>query len=198
MVIKLSTEEKVHKANMAFSAVFQSYDPFDEPFRPCINKRLVLYPISYQLDELQYAALGGAARELGESAAFITETEGHKKGIKFKDLDHWKVDFGDYPYRTLMKLGWSHMMENAIYSTNGSWGLLISHEDHAVLGGDENFVNAVIANLPGIELQLRGFLDAWKYNRDRLGSKIDWLQQLLIHVYGHEKAREFLLDAGML
>ncbi len=54
-------------------------------------------------------------------------------------------------------------MENAIYSTKGTWGVIISREQHALIGGPPRFIEALKANLPGVVGQM-----------DRLESQIDW------------------------
>lgn len=199
MVSKLSDPHHLTVAKAAFQSVFRCPDPFNEPFQPRLTERLILYPISYEFEEHEYAAVAAAAGSLGESTAFITLTEiSEGQEVLFEDLEHWQIDLGYYPYEALLKQEWSPIMENAIYSTQGSWGLVISHEQHAVVGGPPRFIEALKANLPGGESQVHEFLDTWKDNRDRLGYQIDWLQRLLAHVYGADRAQRLLVEADLL
>ena len=195
MTSKISDQKLLMSAREAFHAVFQSPDPFGEPFRANVSVRQILYPIDYELSEKQYAAIANAARSLGEATAFFTETEGYQKGVGFEDWDHWQIDLCDYPYQALRNLEWCSLMESAIYSTCGTWGLIISHEQHAVIGGSPGFIKILNSNLPGVENQIQEFLSAWKYNRDHLGSDVVWLQKALAHIYGTEKAQWLLADA---
>ena len=84
------------------------------------------------------------------------------------------------------------MLENAIYSTSGTWGLLFSHERHAVLGGPTQFVRAITEMLPNPVGQVEKFLATWKQHHVRFGSNLDWFPCLLEHVYGADAAQRFL------
>lgn len=185
------------KAREAFTTLFKSPDPFDESFQANTSIRKILYPTEYELSEEQYAAIASAAIALGESTAFITQTEGHKKGSGFEDWDHWQIDLRDYPYPAMRDLEWCPLMESSIYSSNAIWGLIISHEQHAVIGGSLNFFEMFRTNLPDWESQTQEFLSLWKYNRDRLGSDVEWLPKFLAHVYGKEKAQRLLSDVDL-
>ena len=61
-----------------------------------------------------------------------------------------------------------------------------------------SFMEVLKTSLPDMENQIQEFLATWKDNRDRLGSKIEWLPGLLAHVYGSEKAKRLLVDAGLV
>ena len=197
MVSKVSDPQHLAAARAAFHAVFRNPDPFEEPFQARIPERLILYPISYQLDEQEYAAVAAAASAVGELTAFLTLTE-NSEGLPFEELRHWHIDLGYHPYEALLSTeGWVPFMENAIYSTNGLWGLIISHEDHAVIGGPPRFIEGITRNLPDVGGQIREFLATWKDNRDRLGYEIDWLPRHLTHVYGTERAQSLLAEAGL-
>lgn len=193
---KLLAPNQLILAKTAFNRVFKSTDPFDEPFQRDITERLIVYPTDYELEESLYSAVGATAKILKESTAFISLIEGYK-GQEFEARDHWQIDFDNYPYQELRNQGWNPLMENAIYSINGTWGIIISHEQHAVVGGPNIFIDALKTNMPDIENQVQEFVSAWKYNRDHLGSEIGWLPQLLIHVYGMEKSQKLLINADL-
>lgn len=158
MTSKISDPNLLMKAKEAFTTLFKSPDPFDEPFQPNTSIRKILYPTEYELSEEQYAAIASAAIALGESTAFISETEGHKKGLGFEDWGHWRIDLRDYPYPAMRNLEWCSLMESSIYSINATWGLIISHEQHAVIGGPLNFFEMLRTNLPDLENQIQEFL----------------------------------------
>jgi hypothetical protein len=40
------------------------------------------------------------------------------------------------------------IIENAIYSSHGNWGIIISHEEHAVLGGHKQCIETFKAAYP--------------------------------------------------
>jgi hypothetical protein len=118
------------------------------------------------------------------------------------DLQPWKD--GRYPGNTL---------ETALISSTGRWGVLISHEDHAVVGGAQTFVETLAAefpSLPGFDRQndegewvegellppseqVLSFLEgATIYSPDPM----HWLPTHLAHIYGPDKANDLLRRAG--
>lgn len=177
--------------------VFRSADPFDEPFQDDIAQRLIFYPTWYELEDADYAALAESAASLGETSAFISLIEGYK-GEHFEQWDHWLIDLHPRPYHYLGQLGWLTLMENAIYSVNGSWGILISHEQHAVIGGANLFMETFKRQAAGAEDQVQEFLSTWRNNRDQWREcKLDWLPGLLSHIYGPHHAKQLLAAAGL-
>ena len=191
MVQRISNQAELQAAGAAFHTVFRSSDPFDEPFQSTVEKRAILYPVEYHLSPAQYASLAAAAGAVGESHAFLSAIEGYKDG-DFEKFDHWRLDLRSYPYKELREVGWFPLTENAVYSTNGSWGLLISHEQHALVAGKGAFMDSLTMAMPGLESQVNEFIATWKDNRDRLGSDVAWLTVLLTHVYGPKKAARLM------
>jgi hypothetical protein len=195
----LSEQEFRKEAQKAFHSVFKSDDPYDEPFIPSVSRRAILYPIGYLLEPIEMEAVVKAARAVGDNAfyfsVFVKNPEAEKDWqyqpfhffIPMEDLDaYYSLGF---PYEAL---------ENVIYSPNGLWGMTLSDEQHAVVGGPELFMETLFAHLPSLEdKHIQEFLDLWKYNRDRLGANIGWLPQLLRHVYGPAKARKLMEEAGL-
>lgn len=89
--------------------------------------------------------------------------------------------------------------EHAVYSPAGKWGVLTSHENHAVIGGPSTFVEAVFSNLEDSEdFHLQSFLSIWKDNRERLGYDVDWLLPFFTHLYGQQRARKLLKENDLL
>lgn len=200
MVSKISGQTQLREVKKAFDAVFRSADPFNQPFNETVSHRVILFPTApYQLDEDMYEAVASAAEAVGDTTALLTLTEGYKGGREgFESCGHWQIELRSDPYAVLSKdKEWISLVENAIYSPTGTWGLIISHEEHAVVGGPPAFVEAIKRNLPGVEDQLQEFLLTWQDYRDRLGTQIDWLPELLRHIYGTEKAHRLLLEAGL-
>jgi hypothetical protein len=197
MIEQLLDQGELAKAEQAFTAVFQSADPFDGPLRPTIESRIILYPTAgFTLYEDQYNALAQAAMAIGESEAILSFTWGYT-GHDFEKRKHWKIEFGSYESYRSMSDRIFMMVENTIYSTKGTWGVIISQERHAVIGGPRRFMDVLSAKLPDIDNQGKDFLATWKDRRNRLHSKIDWLPGLLTHVYGPDKAKELLAEVGL-
>lgn len=140
MTSKISDPNLLMKAKEAFTTLFKSPDPFDEPFQPNTSIRKILYPTEYELSEEQYAAIASAAIALGESTAFISETEGHKKGLGFEDWGHWRIDLRDYPYPAMRNLEWCSLMEVQFIQSTLPGGSLFPTNSMPLLAGRSTFL----------------------------------------------------------
>lgn len=178
-----------------FNSVFISNDPFDKPIAPSIPNRAILYPIAYELETIELQAVALAAQAVGDNGFYLSVIE-RPSEVEQNRPYHWYI-----PLEELKKyhaLSYPFVLENAIYSPRGKWGMIISHEQHAVVGGDNIFLSTLLSHLlVSADEQLKEFLATWKNNYSRFGSNIDWLSGLLTHVYGVEKAKTLLLQIGL-
>jgi hypothetical protein len=81
----------------------------------------------------------------------------------------------------------------ATFSASGTWGLYQYMEGIAFLGGSQSFINAIRQSFPEMDRQFSNFLECWKdmnYYADN-----SWLPELLLQIYGEEKAKELLEEA---
>jgi len=81
-----------------------------------------------------------------------------------------------------------HSSYHAIFSPSGTWGLL-----SYFLGGSQSFINSIRQRFPIIDEQFSDFLINWK-DKD-YGTDDSWLPELLLRIYGKEKAKELLEEA---
>lgn len=144
------------KIKELWSLVFASNDPFCDPFLQGISSRLLLYPTyGYYLEETQYQAFAQSVQAIGEDAFFVSEVE--YAGDFFEKGQHWRCACPTYDeYRNLPLV-----LENAVFSTKGSFGMLLSHEDHAIVGGTTEFIESMRRNYPH-----------WQEDRERI--QADW------------------------
>jgi len=73
-------------------------------------------------------------------------------------------------------------VETAMFSPSGTWGMIISPEDHAVLGGPPEFVRTIAARFPPTELPTQNFLmgsrePEWPEEGSPLGDVVDALTE---------------------
>ena len=126
-------------AVQAWHQVFCSENPFGWPFCPAINDGRILFPTDgCHLSREQFDILAQVVARSGETHCYLAVVEGSTdSGVTLHD-EIFALDFVDYDGYARLHL----TLENAIYSVNGTWGLLLSHEMHAVLGGSPDFVTA--------------------------------------------------------
>ena len=196
---RLIEPDKLIKAKRAFGRVFRSVDPFDAPFMEEITDRAIFYPTGYGLDASRLNAVAAAAQVVDSSTAFFSGLEGYD-GKNFDRYDHHRIlltcamRFPDL-MKELTSAGWPSLVETALYAADGSWGVLTSHERHAVVGGSPAFMQEL-----GRHVDLRSdaiaFLSYWKYVRDDGHVAVEWISSLLVHIYGMQIASELAKTVG--
>jgi hypothetical protein len=167
-----------------FAAVFAAADPFDTPFTERVPHRMLLYPVDYELSQEQLEIVSIAARALGDDGFYLALLEGTESDRN----GQWLLKIGDVQGY----LDVAPAQENAIFSPAGRWGLIFSHESHALLGSCRRFIEVFRQHLWRSEAdQTLDFLQLWKKQR-AWGASVDWIEPMLQHLYGAERAQELL------
>ncbi len=169
----ISKDAKLEAAR-AWKLVFRSTDPFGWPFTSSLQFGRVIFPTDgCQLFRAQFEGLAQIARMHGETHCYLAVAEGHES-IEGNDNEQiLLVDLSDYESYSKLHL----TLENALYSTRGAWGLLISHEMHGVLGGDEAFISEADEVQISTESDWLSFLSQWRDERHK-----EWVSELGSHV----------------
>ena len=168
----------IEKMRLTYWELFNSNDPFAEVFTDKLSNRMILCPTDgYFLTEEQYMALLKTMKSLDEVSFFISEVEGESDF--FNSPSHWRICV-ETSYEEYCQL--PVCLENAIYSESGLWGLIISHEEHALFGGNQNAIRLFKDNLPNWEHGIAQFTRKWEYNQKEYGSKVDWIPRLMSHI----------------
>jgi hypothetical protein len=158
----------------AWEEVFLSNDPFSWPFRPEFSMGRVFYPTDgYHLTKRQFLALKEALEHIDVRGFFVSIVESEESSFLKRASGHWICE--DLSYDEYIELPLT--LENAIYSKDGNWGILISQEMHAVMSGSAEFLAALAGRYSGWSDDLRHLREAWSENANR-----DWLQPTLSHV----------------
>ena len=143
------------------SQVFSSDDPFGCPFKERFKDRLIFYQTEgYHLSERQYSAVINGLKEMREQGFFVSTIEG--QGPNAERGDHWWCECPAYDQYLAIPL----VLENAVYSRTGRWGLLISHEDHAVVGSQNEFVEVLRRRYPQWRTDLNDLREFWSDSGD--------------------------------
>lgn len=181
----ISRKENVAVLKDDFSKIFSYRNPFGKMFATSILDKVLLCPINgYCLSRKQLSALILTAQMLGESSYYLSEIEGNKAFEKNDDssaydFGHWELGIST-SYDEYEKL--RIPIENALYSKNGKWGVIISHEDFAVLGGTSEFVTLFKKNYPEWQQDTKNFIEMWNSNKEHYGSDISWIPDFLKYI----------------
>ena len=173
----------------SFNTVFRNTDAFDAPLSSSLEVKALIYPVSYLLDRKQFSGLVEAARSAGDDAICLSVTEGDRT----QDMGmprHWILNFWEYEeYQNLSSVG---VLENALYSPQGHWGMLFSHEQHAVVGGNRPFMAKLADEFPGFDISVEEFISTWTESRERSGVDVSWIPRMFDCLYGNEQMRTLL------
>lgn len=192
---RLAPERWESEYGNAFRAVFQSTDPFGAPFTERMTSRCLLYPVPYLLEPEQFDAVVAAARVTGDYRLCISVTE-EFDGLSGARAEHYLLDYWEgAEYQRLSAVG---VLENAVYSPRGQWGLMMSHEQHAVAGGPRAFLDTLASRFPSFEPSLEEFLQSWAMYHNQRNADVSWLETLLTHLYGREPTREAMVEFARL
>jgi hypothetical protein len=159
--------------------VFRSTDPFGNPYVDQIKHLVLWYPTTYHLSALQYEALMGALKDIGESEFILSVTEDKDCFGRFEDTPYY-VSYLNYICHSPTYEAYKNtptILENSMYSKTGRWGVMISHEFHAVLGGDEAFIASLKTRYPNWRDDFQRLKSDWLNNRDQFGDPA-WLAKL--------------------
>lgn len=145
----------------AWEQVFSSNNSFSWPFQSQFATGRIFYPTDgYHLTRQQFLAVVDALDQVGETGFFVSVVE--SEGLSFLDRSwgHWV--FEGFSYQEYCQLPLA--LENAIYSREGRWGILISHEMHAVVAGSTEFMSALAGRYGEWAHDLRLLQEAWSGN----------------------------------
>lgn len=189
-MIRVLDKDEQAAASTAFSRVFTGTSRRRSVFEPSIGARMLLFPILFQVLEVdQYRAVFAAARTLGEREAYMATYVFHGDGSnRFED---WlAVDLHDEDaYHQKWPTG---LWEHAVFSPTGQWGALTTDSEEAFVGGPVTFVEEVRVRLAVDEDEMvRDWLGYWEDHR-RPDFDPVWIPDLLEHLYGPEQARGWL------
>jgi hypothetical protein len=208
MLYDLSETQFEKYAAPALHRVFVQEDPYGQPFAPGVQERRLLYPVpTIQEGEalVLKRAILASAKLLGDHGVFIS-VPGRPPEKEQRVLYHWYLDFGEmegfllYDEQHVREHKDLHAivsLEYIVYSPTGQWGLMLSYEDHALLGGSTRFFEILQGIIPGFDDlgQIQEFLSDWKYYATERGVDVSWIPVLLTHVYGAGTGQRFLEEA---
>lgn len=163
------TEITVSSARATWCRVFATCDPFVDPFAEPVADAVLIYPTKvYCLTEQQYTAIQAAIEAIGDDAFYFSYCEGDRT---FDQTRHLRCERATYQeYQNVATL----MLEHALYGPDASWGLLISHEEHAIMGGTGAFISTFIREYGSPAKDLQKLQSAWAGNPNG-----QWLTDLL-------------------
>jgi len=181
------------KIEPILNKVFVADNPFGEPFSSDITTRKIVYPIyDYPEHNLLEALIEAASKE-GDMGCYLSlfwHSEGQPNHcyIPFSEL----IDGFASPSLgkgIAERLNMCVFPGYVLFSEQGKWGLMVSDEHHGLLGGSSEFVRIFSEYISDIDRQVYNFLEVMQdLKTDGSRKKLNWLLQMLSHIYGREDA----------
>lgn len=153
-----------------FAAVCERHDPFADPFSIRVPIRCLFFPTNgYSLTEPQVIALFAAHNAVNSSPIVVLPSE--LAQADWENLGCWELEtVADY--WALQSQG-IFALENTLVDRNGSWGMQMSQESHALIGCSSEFANALLRAYPSLGAEHRAFESHW-HNRRLEGDEASW------------------------
>lgn len=158
----------------AWRRVFLATDPFAWPFTSAVEECKILYPTDgFHLSRSQYSAFINAVKSVGDEGFFLSIVESEDLSFLSRPSGHWWCEFPDYEDYCQINLA----LENAMFSPSFHWGVLVSHEMHALAGGSAEFMEAFAQNYPNWKEDVQALRLAWLGNPNS-----DWVESVIRRV----------------
>ena len=189
--------------------VFLNDNPFDRPFSPTISDRIVLFPIWTHLESCLIKCLVEAAKKVGDQGCYLSRLIEYGDNydhcyILLSELSRFYASPSEFEQSISVQLHMVLSPEYVLFSEQGKWGLLVA-EHFGVLGGSYEFIEKITKGLPNLQNQVYDWLNWIKNERMRTANqyldglpKLDWLLELLTHIYGPEVSLEMMRETGIL
>ena len=201
-----------------FESVFVSEDPYGSPFPDRLPHRALLYSVEYWFDDrwddlVRAAVVAGDARAFGCLITYLQLSPEQIAELERLDRedDAWfrergiSVASGPAPPGWEIELGgtaleWDDTIipyDHALFPASGRWGILLSDENHAVVGAaSASFIDAIAPrgrdhDVPDYLALLAGFRE------HSPSARVAWVPGLLGHLFGDERAHTLLASSSL-
>jgi hypothetical protein len=163
---RISSED----AASVFAAVCERHDSFADPFSNLTPIRCIFFPTNgYSLTEAQWLALFAAHNAVSSSRIVVLPSELSQSD--WDDLGCWELETAA-DYWALQSQG-IFAIENTLIDRSGNWGIQLSQESHALVGGTSEFASALLRAYPALNNERKAFEAHW-HNRSREGEDASW------------------------
>lgn len=196
-VFSLTETEFQAKAEPALSRIFISNDPFyPQPFAADVPARRILNGLHYAVEPPLLDAVITAAQSIGDRGFYFTSLWRGSPDL----LYDWYIPFTEISaYKgPNSPIEQTILSKQVIFSPQGKWGIMTTHERHALLGSSQMFMDELCKLVPDLDNQVNAFLEDWQYHKaQNYGAITDWIPGQLTQTYGSETAEKMLREVGL-
>lgn len=170
--------EAIAEIGQSWHTVFAAGNAFGFPFRNRFRWAMIFCQTEYyELTEPQFDAIMKAARAIDDGTLMFATEEGWEINFAPKGDKYWELE--NATYEDHLNLGL--FKESAHWSTTGQWGLLISDEFHAVVGGTDDFMRALRKAYPKWRDDLAEAREVWADSLFSRSPHLGWIDKVVAH-----------------
>lgn len=186
-------------------SLFKSQDPYEMTFQPEVEACLMFptvdvddpYYSDYPLDYLtrdQYQAIISAAKLCGDTGVLLSNPHGSLMNdtdywrrviapgaaadTNWADLEnHWWCEFPTY--EDYLSIGPVGILDVALFSIHGHWGVFTARARHTLVGGNIDFISHVDKMYPAWRNEVIELIDSWEEQIKRDDPMVNLLIELL-------------------
>jgi hypothetical protein len=190
--------------------IFINDDPFDKPFMSGVMSRRIIFDYHYLLKPPLTDAIISAGLKLGDEGCYVSSfwrpgpeygepKEPYHWYLSWSEFKLYYVGVGDAEDTIYEEFHLDNIYgEHVLYSPQGKWGVMISHEHYGLLGGTVDFVEEVSRNFPELDQQVYKFLEYFRdFKANYEQATLGWIPGVLSNVYGDEKMNIMLQDFNL-
>jgi hypothetical protein len=179
LIEKITEVQQLRVMKNVFQMVFKTSDPFGEMFQNNIQEILIICPTDgYYLNQDQFMALQETVVAMGEDKIYLSEVE-TENCFCSEACSHWHMP-STIQYEDYIRL--PVILENSLYSKEGKWGIIISQEEHAVIGGTTEFMTKYKKLYTDWASGISNFQQKWDYNKKHYNSDLSWYSKFCTYI----------------
>jgi len=189
---QLSLQEFKNSVMNRLLDIFNYPCPLISPFTSKMNSRLVIYNEMQPIDTNFLMSIISISKSMGEEGFYFSFVEVYDYKIWYpgmpneeKYLKSWFIPFDkvkDYQEQIFLT-------NHVVYSQLGNWGVFVNVDHFLIMGGISGFMSQIYARHPNLNEKTDEFIQAWKDWNLNLNYKLEWIPDLLEHIYGMERAK---------
>lgn len=199
----LTEKEYTLEAKPALRQVFVNEDYIGKPFSSNITERRIIYEYHYELTPPLSNILINAVSTVGDRGIYWSlvwktpEEDWQHPNHCYISLSEFLPLYIEKKHKDYQKIKYFFISESILYSPQGKWGIMFSDEGYALLGGTNKFIDLVEQGFPELDSQIYHFLAQLKIYKQMYPhqTNIDWIPELLAHIYGEEAAKKLLIKS---
>lgn len=173
MNLKILDKAEIKEAKNIFDKIFKSNSPFEYMYTDYIEETMIVFRTNgYFLTKTQFEALKELIKLYNEKEYYISI-------IEYEDIEQREYYILDENTSYQEYINMPIYLENAIYSKNQNWAVMVSHEEHAVIGASKKFIDEFKKRYINYKNEIEEFKLYWNKCKETNDINIEWIKNFI-------------------